>query len=119
MINVARIKQKVKRAIALKPTHIILMREVKTGNGMRGSKETPDIVAELDCFINDSKHSVWQPQVAESGTIQRIRALTLLAVCEGFEIKKDDYFIANGLKYKVTYPGMIISDVYNSDLEVV
>ncbi len=40
-------------------------------------------------------------------------------VTEGIEIKEGDHFEANGYKYRVTYPGMIIKDVYNSDLEVI
>ncbi len=119
MINETRIKEKVKKAIALKPTHIVLMRNKGESNGMRGNKNTSDKVAEFDAFLNDSKHTIWQPQIVESGSVQRIRSLTLLALCEGFEIKKDDYFTANGLNYKISYPGMIFAGLYNADLEVI
>ncbi|MCY6372462.1 hypothetical protein [Clostridium ganghwense] len=117
-LNIERIKQQVKRGIAIKPTHIKLIRKEKISNGMRGGKEKPVDVAELDVFIDDSKHSL-SGNLKESGKINRIRSLTMLAVAEGFEIKEGDYFIANEIKYRVTYPGMLVEGVYNSDLEVV
>lgn len=119
MIHEARIKDKVKKAINLKPTHIKLMRPSSISNGMRGTKPSLDFVAEFDALLNDSRHSILQSQAAESGTVQRIRSLTLLAVCDGFEIKKGDCFTFNDLNYKVTYPGMIFTGLYNADLEVI
>lgn len=117
-LNVERIKAKVKKGIAIKPTHITLKRMEKVSNGMRGYTEKEITIAELDVFIDDSKHSI-ATNVKEAGSIQRVRSLNMLVVAEGFEIKEGDYFEASNLKYRVTYPGEIISGVYNSDLEVV
>ncbi len=119
MINEARIKAQAKKNIAKRSTHIILMRYVKTSNGMRGSKEKPDKVVELDIFLDDTKHNLILDNVKEAGTAKRTRGISMFAVTEGIEIKEGDYFEANGYKYRVTYPGMIIKDVYNSDLEVI
>lgn len=118
-LNVERIKAKVKKVITIKPTHITLMRTEKVSNGMRGGAEKPVTVAELDIFLDDSKHNLLLDNVKESGTVKRTRGLYMLAVAEGFEIKEGDYFEASSLKYRVTYPGEILSGVYNSDLEVV
>lgn len=119
MINEERIKAKVKKAIAIKPTHITLMRLINKGNGMRGGTPTPDKISELDVFFDDSKHNLLLDNTKESGTVKRTRGIYMIAVAEGFEIKDGDYFEANGAKYKVIYPGLIIKDVYNADLEVV
>ncbi|ENK0558487.1 hypothetical protein AB2T19_003306 [Clostridium botulinum] len=119
MINEERIKMQAKRSIAKSPTHITLMRREFISNGMHGGKEKEKKVAELDIFIDDTKHNLLLNNVKESGTVKRTRGISMFAVTEGIEIKEGDYFEANGYKYRVTYPGMIIKDVYNSDLEVI
>lgn len=119
-LNVERIKQKVKRAITIMPTEITLMRKTNIDDGMGGYIEgNPDTVATFQGFLDDSHKSVWLDIAKDSGTINRTRSIRLLAVCEGFEIKKGDYFEVKGLKYNVTYPGEIIEGVYNADLEVI
>jgi len=119
VINEERIKMQAKRSIAKNPTHIILMRNVNISNGMRGGTEKPDKVAKLDIFLDDTKHNLLLDNVKEAGIAKRTRGISMFAVTEGIEIKEGDYFEANGYKYRVTYPGMIIKDVYNSDLEVI
>ncbi|BDB02137.1 hypothetical protein [Clostridium botulinum] len=119
MINEARIKAQAKKSISKRPTHIILMRNVKISNGMRGGREKPDKVAKLDIFLDDTKHNLILDNVKEAGIAKRTRGISMFAVTEGIEIKEGDHFEANGYKYRVTYPGMIIKDVYNSDLEVI
>ncbi|APU61196.1 hypothetical protein [Clostridium botulinum] len=119
MINEARIKAQAKKNISKRPTHIILMRNVKISNGMRGGREKPDKVAKLDIFLDDTKHNLILDNVKEAGIAKRTRGISMFAVTEGIEIKEGDHFEANGYKYRVTYPGMIIKDVYNSDLEVI
>ncbi|KGO14582.1 hypothetical protein AL714_17890 [Clostridium botulinum] len=119
MININRIKMQAKRSIAQRPTHIILMRKEKVSNGMHGSREKEVKVAELDIFLDDTKHNLLLDNVKESGVVKRTRGISMFAVTEGIEIREGDYFEANGYKYRVTYPGMIIKDVYNSDLEVI
>ncbi|MDU5010691.1 hypothetical protein FDF69_07965 [Clostridium sporogenes] len=118
-MNEERRKLQAKKSISKNPTHIILMRNVKASNGMRGGTEKPDKVAELDIFLDDTKHNLILDNVKESGIVKRTRGISMFAVTEGIEIKEGDYFEANGYKYIVTYPGMIIKDVYNSDLEVI
>ncbi|NFC47357.1 hypothetical protein EXN05_08785 [Clostridium botulinum] len=118
-MNEERIKMQAKKSIAKRPTHIILMRKEKASNGMHGGKEEEKEVAELDIFLDDTKHNLILDNVKESGTVKRTRGISMFAVTEGIEIKEGDYFEANGYKYIVTYPGMIIKDVYNSDLEVI
>lgn len=119
-LNVEKIKQKVKRATAIKPTDIKLMRKTNIDDGMGGHIEgKPDTVATFQAFLDDSHKSVWLDITKDSGTINRTRSIRLLAVCEGFEIKKGDYFEVKGLKYSVTYPGEIVEGIYNTDLEVI
>lgn len=118
-LNEAKIKQQVKRAITLKPTRVQLKRTEQTSNGMRGGTPKEANVAELDIFIDDSKHNLVSESTNEAGAIKKTRGITMIAIAEGFEIKENDYFTANGVKYKVTYPGYLIDGVYNSDLEVV
>ncbi|NFQ84179.1 hypothetical protein FDG04_02375 [Clostridium sporogenes] len=119
MINETRIKAQAKKNIAKRPTHIILMRKEFVSNGMHGGREKEIKVGELDIFLDDSKHNLILDNVKESGTVKRTRGISMFAVTEGIEIKEGDYFKTNGYKYRVTYPGMIIKDVYNADLEVI
>ncbi|MBY6871675.1 hypothetical protein HYH37_00415 [Clostridium botulinum] len=120
MINETRIKAQAKRSIAKSPTHITLMRKEFVSNGMHGGREKEITVGELDIFLDDTKHNLILDNVKESGTVKKTRGISMFAVVtEGIEIKEGDYFEVNGYKYRVTYPGMIIKDVYNSDLEVI
>lgn len=119
MINEEKIKFKVKKAISIKPTHITLIRLEKVSNGMRGGKEQEAIVAELDIFIDDSKNNLVIERTKESGISKRTRGINMLATTDGFDIKEGDYFTHNEVKYRITYPGLIVKDVYNSDLEVI
>ncbi|KOR24195.1 hypothetical protein [Clostridium sp. L74] len=119
MINEARIKAQAKKSIAKRPTHIILCRKEFISNGMHGGREEEKKVSELDIFLDDTKHNLILDNVKESGTVKRTRGISMFAVTEGIEIKEGDYFKTNGYKYRVTYPGKIIKDIYNSDLEVI
>ncbi|OSA69895.1 hypothetical protein [Clostridium botulinum] len=119
MINETRIKAQAKKNIAKRPTHIILMRKEFVSNGMHGGREKEITVGELDIFLDDTKHNLILDNVKESGTVKRTRGISMFAVVEGIEIKEEDYFTIGNNKYRVTYPGMIIKDIYNSDLEVV
>ncbi|AUN10678.1 hypothetical protein CF055_00115 [Clostridium botulinum] len=119
MINEARIKMQAKRSIAKSPTHITLMRKEFVSNGMHGGREEEKTVGELDIFLDDTKHNLILDSAKESGTVKRTRGISMFAVVEGIEIKEEDYFTIGNNKYRVTYPGMIIKDIYNSDLEVI
>ena len=118
MINEEKIKMQAKKNIAKRPTHIILMRKEKVSNGMHGGREEEIKVGEFNIFLDDTKHNLILDNVKESGTVKRTRGISMFAVTEK-EIKEGDYFEANGSKYRVTYSGMIIKDVYNADLEVI
>lgn len=118
-LNEVRIKQQVKKAISIMPTNIALKRLDKIDDGMSGYIEQETNVATFDGFIDDSNHSIYIDRMNEAGTIKRTRSITLLAVCEGFEIKDNDYFEAKGRKYKVVYATTLVADVYNCDLEVI
>lgn len=118
-LNEERIISQIKKAIALKPTHITLMRKEKVSNGMRGGQEKPVKVAEFDVLIDDSQRNLVSENVNETGSLKMTRGVNLIAITEGFEIKEDDYFIIDNIEYKVTYPGMIVKGVCNADLEVV
>ncbi|MBE6067763.1 MAG: hypothetical protein E7211_08735 [Clostridium lundense] len=118
-LNEARIKQKVKKSISIMPTNINLKRIEKIDDGMGGYIEQEIDVATFDGLIDDSNHSVYIDRMNEAGTIKRTRSITLLAVCEDFEIKDNDYFEAKGRKYKVAYATTLLADVYNCDLEVI
>lgn len=118
-LNVERIKNQVKKAIAIMPATINLKRVSKTDDSMGGYIENIIDVATFDGFIDDSNHSIYLDRMNEAGTVKRTRSIGLLAVCEGFEIKNDDYFESDGVKYKVTYPGRIVEGIYNADLEII
>lgn len=120
-LNVERIKQQVKKAIAIMPTTINLKRIEKIDDGMGGyiEKEEPTNVGTFDGFIDDSKISNLIDKVNDAGTVKINRQITLIAVCEGFEIKDNDYFEAKGRKYKVVYATTLVEGVYNCDLEVI
>lgn len=126
-LNITRLKKQVEKAISINPTVIELKRAEKIDDGMNGFNEIESDVATFNGFIDDSSHSIWQDRMNESGTVQRTRNITLLAVCDNFEIQKDDYFVVGadedfdieGIKYKVIYPGKIVDGIYNADLEVV
>lgn len=117
-LNEERIKAKVVKAIAIKPTHITLMRKGLVSNGMRGSTEKEVKVAELDIFFDDSKHNLLLDNIREAGRVNRTRGISMIAVAD-FEIKEGDYFTIDSNKYRVIYPATIVKDVYNADLEVV
>lgn len=118
-LNEERIKAKVKRAIEIKPTHIVLNRFDKTSNGMRGEKTKEVVIGEFDAFIDDSKHNYIVESIRESGTIKRTRGITMIAVIEAFELFEGDFFLLDGIKYRVTYPGEVVKDVYIADIEAV
>lgn len=118
-LNEARIKQQVKKSISIMPTNINLKRIEKVDDGMGGYIEKEIDVATFDVFVDDSNHSIYLDRMNEAGTITRTRSITLLAVCEGFEIKDNDYFEAKGRKHKVIYATTLVTDVYNCDLEVI
>lgn len=118
-LNEERIKQQVKKAISIKPITINLKRIEKVDDGMNGYIEKETDIATFDVFIDDSNHSIYLDRMNEAGTVKRTRSITLLAVCEGFEIKDNDYFEAKGREYKVVYATTLVSDVYSCDLEVI
>ncbi|WP_238884520.1 hypothetical protein [Clostridium sp. YIM B02551] len=124
MINLERVKGQVLKAISIKPTHISLMRNEVDSNGMRGGKKRADLVAKIDVFIDDSNHSnvggnnKITGEGKEAGSIYSVKNISMLIVAEGFEVKVGDYFELNGLRYEVTYPGLIMGNIYESDLEV-
>lgn len=120
-LNVERIKQQAKKAISIMPTTINLKRIEKIDDGMGGyiEKEEPTNVGTFDGFIDDSNTSTLIDRTSDSGTVKINRSITLIAVCEDFEIKDNDYFEARGRKYKVVYATTLVEDVYNCDLEVI
>ncbi|MHC1681389.1 MAG: hypothetical protein AB6733_00250 [Clostridiaceae bacterium] len=118
MINEVRIKQRIKKAISLKPSSVTLMRNEKVSNGMRGGKDSPVTVATFDGLLDDSSHNKVYKVTTDAGVYQNIGAIKFITVVEGFEIQTDDYFTLNGVKYRVTYPGMIFPGLYNAELEV-
>lgn len=117
-MNAERLKVQFKKAISKKPTTIELKRNEFVSNGMHGGSNKEIIVATTDVFIDDFKHSL-ASNTNEAGEIKRIRSITMVAVADGFKIKKDDFFIIDDKKYVVTYHGEVVPDVYNSDLEVI
>ena len=45
------------------------------------------------------------------------RSLTLLIVIDSLLV--GDFFILNGNKYEVTYPGELVQGVFNADIKIV
>lgn len=119
-LNVTKIQQQVRRAISLRPTNITLKRNMSISDGMGGYILGPDTpVATFDIFLDDSKHSTLVDKLSDSGSVRKTRQLTLLAICEDFEILDLDTFEVNGRKYQVTYASQIVDKVFNCDLEVI
>ncbi|HHD2753290.1 TPA: hypothetical protein ACOTG0_002099 [Clostridium perfringens] len=116
MIDVKEIKEAALEGIALKPTHIALERLEKVSNGMNGFKKKKVTVGEFDVLIDDSKRNA-NFNVGDSGGIMTVRSLTMLIVIDSLLV--GDYFILNGNRYEVTYPGELVSGVYNSDIKIV
>ena len=117
-MNVELIKRQVKKAIAIKPTNILLKRIEKISNGMNGYIEKEIEVASLDIFFDDTNTNQLSIKIDEPGITQNMRNFKMYAVTENFEIKFEDFFILNGTKYKVLYPGEIVENVFVSDLEM-
>lgn len=117
-MNSERLKIQFKKAISKKPTTIELKRNEFVSNGMHGGSNKEIIVATTNAFIDDFSHSL-ASNINEAGEVKRIRNVAMVAVADGFKIKKDDFFIIDDRKYVVTYPGEVVQDVYNSDLEVI
>lgn len=120
MIDVNEIKDAALEGIALKPTHIVLERYEKVSNGMNGFRKEKVAVGEYDVFIDDSKRSSGKSDslsTMESGGLFLVRSLTLLIVIDSLLV--GDYFILNGNKYEVTYPGELVTGVYNADIKIV
>ena len=118
-MNVELIQKQVKKAIAIKPTNILLKRIEKVSNGMNGWIETEVEVASLDIFFDDTNRNQLSISIKEPGITQNMRNFKMYAVTENFEIKSEDFFNLNGTKYKVSYPGEVVENVYISDLEMV
>ncbi|EGT3614908.1 hypothetical protein FHH43_01465 [Clostridium perfringens] len=116
MIDVNEIKEAALEGIALKPTHITLERFEKVSNGMNGFKTKKVTVGEFDVFIDDSKRNA-NFNVGDSGGIMTVRSLGMLIVIDSLLI--GDFFIFNGNKYEVTYPGELVPGVYNADIKIV
>ncbi len=114
--NVGKIKAQAKKGISKKPTAIKLFRVVGGDDGMSEPNEIP--LGELDVLFKDNIRSLTFNS-SDNGISTRIRSLSILAVVDEFEIKSNDYFKIDGVKYKIVYPGEIIKGLYNSDIEVV
>lgn len=115
MINELKIKQQVKKAIAVKPTNIALLRQEKSSNGMKGGTAKEVKIVELDVLIDDTEHST----LLATTEIKRTRNMTMLAVTDNIEINTEDYFLLNSCKYRIVYVQNIVKDVYSCDLEMV
>ncbi|MDM0998610.1 hypothetical protein QTI99_14220 [Clostridium perfringens] len=120
MIDVNEIKEAALEGIALKPTHIVLERYKKVSNGMKGFRKEKVTVGEYDVFIDDSNRSSGKSDslsTVESGGLFLVRSLTLLIVIDSLLV--GDFFILNGNKYEVTYPGELVPGVFNADIKIV
>lgn len=116
MIDVNEIKEAALEGIALKPTHITLERYERVSNGMKGSRKERVTIGEFDVFIDDSKRNI-NLNTEEAGLSISTRSLTLLIVIDSLLV--GDFFILNGNKYEVTYPGELVQGVYNADIKIV
>lgn len=115
-MNIEKIKAQAKKGISMKPTTIKLFRVVDGDDGMSEPSEIP--LGELDVLFKDNTRSL-AFNSSDNGISTRIRSLSILVVADGFEIKSNDYFKIDEVKYKIVYPGEIIKGLYNSDIEVV
>lgn len=121
-INKGRIKAKVDQAISNLPTTITLKRDAKVSDGYDGYTEVPETVAEFDGFLDSSKSRLGVDSITQGdfGTIKTIRKVNLLAVFdETFEIKIGDYFVVDGIKYRVSYPRNQYDIYWECECEVV
>jgi len=123
-MNVNSIKQKVAKAILTAPTEVVLYRNVKVTDGMGGYtlSATPTLVTTQNGLLDNSKNGFVLPAIIESGTVKRQTTNTLILVCDSsFTVLKDDYFTANGVKYKINNADNILNlNIYwDCDLEVI
>lgn len=115
-MNIEKIKLQVKKGISKKPTTIKLFRTVGEDDGMSEIAEI--LLGELEVLFQDSKRSL-ALNTNDSGISTKVRSLSILAVIEDFEIKSNDYFKVNEVKYRIIYPGEILKGIYSSDVEMV
>ena len=106
MINIIRIRQQVQKAIEALPSLIDLKRIDKIDDGFGGYTEGEIPVKLFNGFID---FSTSKPQIEiyleDKGAITSAKNITLLAAYDpSFEIKKDDYFMFKGTKYRIRYP---------------
>lgn len=119
MINVERIRKQVRKAIDALPTEIRLKRKEKIDDGYGGYIQQEVDVKTFNAFINFDSPSIVISN-NDSGNITKLKSITLLAVYDAtFEIRKDDYFISNGIKYRVKYPLNPYDIYWECELEVV
>ena len=116
MIDVNEIKEAALEGIALRPTNITLKRYEKVSNGMNGFRKEEVTVGKFDVFIDDT---IRNPNFSnkESGGVSTVRSLGMIIVTNSLLV--GDFFILNNNKYEVTYPGELVTGVFNADIKIV
>lgn len=122
MINSKNIISQLVRAINTYPTEINLKRDIYIENfdkmGGRKFDHTED-VATFNGFINTSDSS-FSIVFKDGGKVERIGKIVLIVpFSDEFSIKIGDYFVANGIKYRVKYPNLQLNICYLAELEII
>ncbi len=128
-INAARIRAKVKRAIALRPATITITRVKYKSNGYNGKiKDGVEEILTTDVFIDDMDTCKQNNfMFTEAGKIENFNRIFMYAVIDPVKdeeaqtptIEIDDYFFTNNRKYKILNNLQIVEGIYCCELEVV
>ena len=122
MINIDKIKKAAIKGISLKPTEITLYRSILKPNiNLIGSVKEEVEIGTYNVFVDDSKKniSIANGGLEEAGEVFKVLNIFMLIVISDNVICKGDYFILDNNKYTVLYPGELVKDVYNADIEMI
>lgn len=109
-MNVVSIRQKVNKAISKAPRTVKVYRQGKVDDGAGGYiNSAPILVTECDGILNNSSSGSININVSSGGMVNTSKGVTFITVYEeGVEFKKGDYFILDGIKYKIENPVNIL-----------
>ena len=122
-INKVKIRNQISKAIEKLPTTIFLKRDIASGTEASYILYETD-VATFDAFLDTSKSGKKQGVGTEdsltASAVTKINGISLLTVADdSFDIKKDDYFMLNDIKYRIVYPNNNYGIYWDCDIEVV
>lgn len=126
MLNKAKIKESIIKAIKIMPTEAIFKRIPMIPDGMNGFKKGNEItVATVDGLLDDgSATRTTQASTSDGGNVESITHISLLCPAEdklsgsAFQLMHDDYFQVSGTIYKILQPNLVYGIYWMCTLEV-